>query len=62
MPFYEYQCTNCETVVSIFHSIKETITPLCPNCPCNINYEMNQVIGTPGFKLDGDGFYDPGMH
>jgi putative FmdB family regulatory protein len=53
MPRYDYECSNCSTVVEIEHSMKESKQFKCDKCGKN----MEKLISPPSLKFVGDGFY-----
>ncbi len=52
MPFYDYRCYTCNTVIEIFHSIKDNDNRYCPIC----GVVLTRVIGDTIFKLNGTGW------
>ena len=61
MPTYEYQCTKCERIFEVFHSItarpKRTIETECNKC--NNKAPVTRLIGTgAGVLFKGSGFYE----
>ncbi len=61
MPTYEYQCTKCERVFEVFHSIKakplRTVETDC--CKCQNKAPVRRLIGTGGGVIfKGSGFYE----
>lgn len=60
MPTYEYQCTRCEKIFEVFHSItakaKRRIATDCKEC--NNSAPVRRLIGTGGGLIfKGSGFY-----
>ena len=60
MPTYEYQCTKCERVFELFHSItakpKRRISTDCEQC--NNSAPVRRLIGSgSGVIFKGSGFY-----
>lgn len=61
MPTYEYQCTKCQRVFEVFHSItakpKRRIGTDCQDC--NNSAPVRRLIGTgAGVIFKGSGFYE----
>ncbi len=55
MPTYDYQCSSCDEVIEIFHSIKDSPKRECPQCS---NLTLKRLIsGGAGVLFKGDGFY-----
>ncbi len=55
MPTYDYQCSSCNEVIEIFHSIKDSPKRKCPQCS---NLTLKRLIsGGAGVLFKGDGFY-----
>lgn len=52
MPVYEYVCSDCRKVVSIFfRSMASQSTPVCPNCQgSNLARKISRVIVAKGDK------------
>ncbi len=54
MPTYRYECTKCEEIHEIFHSISEKPRKKCPEC----GGKLERLIGAGGgVILRGSGFY-----
>lgn len=53
-PIYEYQCDGCKKVFEIIQSVDRKPTAKCIDCNSK---KVSNVIGTPHFKLKGEGFY-----
>lgn len=56
MPFYEYECANCNSSFDALQSIKEAELIECPQCG---HSSLKRIISTANFRLKGDGFYKP---
>ena len=54
MPFYDYQCIDCNIIEEKFHSINSIVFYKCPKC----NNIMHRLIGTFIMKFHGSGFYE----
>jgi putative FmdB family regulatory protein len=54
VPTYRYQCSRCEVIHEIFHSISEKPRRKCPEC----GGRLERLIGSGGgILLKGSGFY-----
>ncbi len=53
MPIYEYECSNCGTIIEKMHKMSETPVVKCPNC----STEMRKLISPSAFHLKGSGWY-----
>lgn len=55
MPYYEYQCCECEEIFSIYHSVNantlETIEK-CPGCEKN-DSPIKRLISKVNFRVTG---------
>lgn len=47
MPIYSYKCTECETVVSVMHSMNDVLE-FCTNC--KESGTMIKLLTTPVYK------------
>ena len=61
MPTYEYQCTKCQKIIEVFHSItakpKRRLPTDCQTC--NNSAPVRRLIGTGGAVIfKGSGFYE----
>lgn len=52
MPYYDYKCKKCGTVVELEHSIHDTEKKVCAKC----GYALQRLIGTTSFVLNGTGW------
>jgi putative FmdB family regulatory protein len=52
-PTYDYLCETCDHVVSIFRSISDTSTPVCPTCERDLNVRR---YSTPALEFRGRGW------
>ncbi len=53
MPIYEYECTECGTIIEKMHKISETPEITCPKCSA----VMRKLISPSAFHLKGSGWY-----
>ena len=53
MPFYEYQCLDCEKVFNVFHSMDKDYEGTCGFCE-SVNVE--KVVSAIGIKVDKSKF------
>ena len=53
MPIYEYECTQCGTVVDIRHGFKEAASEPCAQCGA----ALKRVFRPAGIVFKGSGFY-----
>jgi putative FmdB family regulatory protein len=53
MPIYEYECTECGTIVEKMHKISEVPEINCPKC----SSLMRKLISPSAFHLKGSGWY-----
>jgi putative FmdB family regulatory protein len=54
MPTYDYECTRCEHVFEVFHSMSAEPVSSCPEC----DGKVQRLIGTgAGILFKGSGFY-----
>ena len=54
MPFYEYFCKECGSIIEEYLTIKESEEPrYCPECES----EIKKLLGSCDFILKGNGFY-----
>jgi len=58
MPVYEYECSKCNNVFEIEHSIKAKPRKKCPGCK---KRSIKRLISLgAGFLLKGDGWFKDG--
>jgi putative FmdB family regulatory protein len=55
MPFYEYQCTNCEHYLEALQKISDAPLKKCPSCGRST---LKKLISAPIFRLKGGGWYE----
>lgn len=55
MPFYEYQCEDCETKIEYFQSITDEPKTVCPTCKGHL---QRMVTKGAGIIFKGTGFYE----
>ena len=55
MPYYDYQCDECEHVFEEFHSMNASPELECPSCKSENVVKM--VSGGAGVHFKGSGFY-----
>lgn len=53
MPFYDYRCTNCETVLEVKAGISEKERGLDLSCPECASKDMEQVYKSMAFVSSG---------
>lgn len=56
MPFYEYECSHCNSTFDAMQSIKEAELIDCPQCN---QPTLKRILSSANFRLKGDGFYKP---
>lgn len=54
MPFYEYQCQNCNFEIEVMQSINADPLTKCPECGAEA---LRRKIFPAGMIFKGDGFY-----
>lgn len=54
MPFYEYQCQNCERKVEALQKISDAPLLYCPECN---QPSLKKLISAAAFHLKGTGWY-----
>ncbi len=55
MPFYDFLCSKCKTVIELKKSIHDDTCPLCCNEGCD-GIEMVRIISKTSFALKGLGW------
>lgn len=55
MPFYEYQCAQCEHHLEVMQRISDAPLRKCPSCGKN---GLKKLISAPVFRLKGSGWYE----
>ncbi len=55
MPFYEYQCRNCQYYVEVMQKITDPPLRKCPSCA---RMTLVKLISAPVFRLKGSGWYE----
>jgi putative FmdB family regulatory protein len=55
MPFYEYQCTNCEHYLEVLQKVSDAPLKKCPSCGRST---LKKLISAPIFRLKGGGWYE----
>ena len=55
MPFYEYQCNQCNHLFEAMQKISEPPLRKCPSCGKNA---LKKLISAPVFRLKGSGWYE----
>jgi len=53
MPFYEYQCLDCEKTFNVFHSMTKEYDGTCGLCESE---NIERVVAKIGDKVDKDKF------
>jgi putative FmdB family regulatory protein len=56
MPFYDYQCRDCENVQEEVHGMTQTPKIKCSACKSKNISKM--ISGNVGVKFNGSGFYE----
>jgi len=54
MPIYEYRCDACEHEFELLQKINERAKRKCPQCG---KLKLKKLLGAPGLKFVGSGFY-----
>jgi len=55
MPFYEYQCGNCDHKLEILQKISDEPLIYCPECN---EASLKKLISAAAFRLKGTGWYE----
>lgn len=55
MPFYEYQCQNCQYATEVMQKITDAPLKKCPSCG---RRTLVKLISAPVFRLKGSGWYE----
>jgi len=55
MPFYEYQCSACNTHVEVLQKISDAPLRKCPQCG---KQKLQRILSAPVFRLKGSGWYE----
>ncbi|HPF26155.1 MAG TPA: zinc ribbon domain-containing protein [Steroidobacteraceae bacterium] len=55
MPFYEYQCTQCEHHLEVLQKITDKPLRKCPACGKSA---LKKLMSAPVFRLKGSGWYE----
>src|SRR5690606_17562084 len=55
MPFYEYECSNCQYYFEALQKISDKPLKQCPSCK---EQSLKKLVSAPDFRLEGSGWYD----
>jgi len=55
MPFYEYQCTQCDHRLEVLQKISDEPLVYCPECN---EASLKKLISAAAFRLKGTGWYE----
>ena len=55
MPFYEYQCTQCDHRLEVLQKISDEPLVYCPECN---EPTLKKLISAAAFRLKGTGWYE----
>ncbi len=55
MPFYEYQCGDCEHRLEVLQKISDEPLIFCPQCN---EASLKKLISVAAFRLKGTGWYE----
>jgi putative FmdB family regulatory protein len=55
MPFYEYECENCQHCTEVLQKISDPLLTTCPECG---KEALRKVLSAPVFRLKGKGWYE----
>ena len=55
MPFYEYQCKDCDHRLEVLQKISDEPLVYCPNCN---EPSLKKLISAAAFRLKGSGWYE----
>lgn len=56
MPVYEYQCSDCHTVVEVQQKLSDPPLKSCPKCRGTVR----KLVSMTSFQLKGGGWYSDG--
>ncbi|MBT8353211.1 MAG: zinc ribbon domain-containing protein [Desulfofustis sp.] len=56
MPVYEYECTDCQSVIEIQQKISDPPLACCPEC----RGPVKKLMSMSSFQLKGGGWYADG--
>ncbi len=56
MPVYEYECTDCQSIIEVQQKISDPPLSSCPEC----HGPVKKVISMTSFQLKGGGWYADG--
>jgi putative FmdB family regulatory protein len=55
MPFYEYECSNCQFYSEVLQKLSDPPLKKCPSCGKNT---FKKLVSAPVFRLKGSGWYE----
>lgn len=55
MPFYEYECSNCQYYFEALQKISDKPLKQCPSCK---KQSLKKLVSAPNFRLKGSGWYE----
>ena len=55
MPFYEYQCRDCDHRLEVLQKLSDEPLVFCPECN---EASLKKLISAAGFRLKGSGWYE----
>jgi putative FmdB family regulatory protein len=55
MPFYEYQCKNCNHELEAMQKVSDSPLKKCPHCG---KPQLTRLMSAPVFRLKGGGWYE----
>ena len=55
MPFYEYQCNNCDHRLEVLQKMSDVPLVYCPECN---EAALKKLISAAAFRLKGTGWYE----
>ncbi len=56
MPVYEYECTDCHSIIEVQQRISEAPLAVCPEC----EGPLRKLMSMSSFQLKGGGWYADG--
>ena len=56
MPVYEYECTDCQSVIEVQQKISDPPLSSCPEC----HGPVRKLVSMTSFQLKGGGWYADG--
>ncbi len=56
MPVYEYECTDCQSVMEVQQKISDAPLAVCPEC----DGPLRKLMSMSSFQLKGGGWYADG--